>query len=355
MLPVLPGKPVLCALLAFALAGAIGVPLAAQTPENGVTGVVRNERGVAVPGATVVAENREATPHMFMATTDEGGGFVFVGLKPGQWNVSASAPGYLLSQVAVQVGRGRAKAVTLVVKKGLWEVPDDTEGNLGKTGSRAGSGGSPASPAKSGSREATKNLGGLSGVALSRLQTALRNADTLLAAKQYDQAIASYQDVLQQAPALTLVNLQIAEAWRMKKDYERAIAACRAVLAADASNEIAMEAMAALELESGHPDAAEEILVASAGRRSPGRSTLCTLGDVKAAQGQPENAADWYRKAAAADPAWTRPVLKLGLLAVRQQDREAAITLLEKVIRMAPDSEDAADAARALRELKNRS
>lgn len=341
MLPDSSRNPFFRLLAMLAVLCAAGPAGAAQPPANGLSGVVRSERGEALPGAMVVAENREATPHMFTTTTDQAGTFVFVGVQPGRWNVSASAAGYLLSQQVVQVSRGRGRAVTLTLKKGLWTVPDsDREPTPDKGGSRG---------------EDVKNPSGLTGVNLSRLQTSLRNADTLLAARQYDQAIAAYQDVLKQAPALTLVNLQIAEAWRMKKDYDRAIDSCRAVLATDAGNSDAMEAIGLVELERGRPDAAEEMLAAALRHGARGRSTLCALGDVKAAQGQLDDAAEWYRKSSAADPGWSTPILKLGLLAARREDREAAISFLEKVIRMAPDSQDAADAARALRELKNRS
>lgn len=316
-------SPVLLALAALCAAPA---PLAAQAPIAPVSGVVRNEQGEAIPGAAVVAENGRATPHMFTATTDGRGTFALVGLQPGVWNFSASAPGYLLAQAQLHMSRGGTpKRVELVLRNGPW-----------------------------GPRAAREREDVLDRVDVFRLQTAVRNADTLLGAGQYDQAIAAYQDVLRRLPALTLINLQIGNAWRMKKDYDRAVAAYRVVLATEPDEESAMEALGATELERGRLDAAEEILATSAHRPKPRRSTLCTLGDVKAAQGQPEAAADWYRKASAADPAWVKPVLKLGLLASDARDQATAVGLLERVVRMAPDSPEAAAATRALDELKKR-
>ena len=67
----------LAALLVAALAGSA----AAQTGRVG--GVVKDEAGNPIKGATVTAENPSASPSSFTATTDDKGRFSIIGLKSG--------------------------------------------------------------------------------------------------------------------------------------------------------------------------------------------------------------------------------------------------------------------------------
>jgi Flp pilus assembly protein TadD len=295
--------------------------VAAQGQVGRVPGVVRNEQGEPVTGAAIVAENPRATPHLFRTTTDEGGAFVLVGLAAGPWSFSASAAGYAPLRLTVQLPKGsKAPVVELVVKKGAWEPPSPEAGRL-------------------------------AGVNVFRLQTTLRNAEALMRAGEYDLAIAAYRDVLAQAPALSRANLAIGDAWRMKKEFERAIGAYRDALASEPDNEMAMVGIAGAEIERGGLAEAEKVLAGALSRPRPGREVLCMLGDVKLAQQQHEEAVRWYHKAAAADPAWARPIMKLGLLAASRHDADA-VGLLEKAMRLAPGSSEAAESARVLAGLR---
>jgi len=297
--------------------------LHAQGRADHVPGIVRNEDGEAVPGATVVAENPRAKPHLFATTTDGVGGFVLTGLAAGAWTFTVTASGYAPLRTTALIPRGSSVPnVELVVRKGTWQPPPP--------------------PAREGR---------LAGVDVFRLLTALENADTLMRAKQYDQAIAAYRDVLARAPALTRANLALGEAWRMKKEFDLAATAYRDALAAEPGNEMAVLGLATVEVERGALERADEILTEAATRPKPGREILCTLGDVKLARQQPGPAAEWYAKAAEADPTWARPPLKLGLMAATRGD-SAALGLLEKAIRLGPGSPEAAEAERVLAALR---
>ena len=83
-----PSGVVLLALFVLALAGTA----AAQTGRVG--GVVKDEAGNPIKGATVTAENPAASPSSFTATTDDKGRFSIIGLKSGQWSFAAQAPGF---------------------------------------------------------------------------------------------------------------------------------------------------------------------------------------------------------------------------------------------------------------------
>jgi Tfp pilus assembly protein PilF len=309
-------------LAAMAVCCALAAPADAQSRIERVPGIVRNEDGQAVPGATVVAENARAEPHLFATTTDGEGSFVFTGLAAGAWTISVKAAGYVPGQATMLLSRGSSvPIIELVLRRAPWRPPPPLGG------------------------------GRLEGVDVFRLTTALQNADTLMRAGQYDEAIAAYREVLAQAPALTRANLAIGDAFRAMKDLEQAAAAYGDALASEPGNEMAVLGLAAIAVDRGAPEQADRLLTEAAARPKAGREVFCALGDVKLRRQQVVAASEWYARAASADPTWAVPPLKLGALAASRGDA-AAVGYLETAIRLAPGSPEAAEAARLLAELR---
>src|SRR5437867_7496653 len=83
-----PIRGVLAAVCLAALAGS------ALAQPGRVGGIVKDEAGQPIKGATVTAENPNASPSSFTATTDDKGRFSIIGLKTGQWAFTAQAPGF---------------------------------------------------------------------------------------------------------------------------------------------------------------------------------------------------------------------------------------------------------------------
>jgi len=283
-----------------------------------LAGTVRDAGGQPVRGATVKAENPASTPNGFTTTTDDKGRFSIAGLQKGTWIVTVSAPGYEPSQGKAEIS-ALASSPTIEVR--LLKAY-----------------GGPPLP--------------LDGVNTRELQGELEAAEALLNAKQYDQAIAAYRGVLAKVPTLTLVNLQIGNACRLKKDYDRALAAYEQVLKADPANERARIDIGITNLEKGDLQTADETLAALASEKGATREAFYYLGEVKRARGRPDEAASWYRKATDADPAWAKPILRLGDVAAERGDGEAALGFYEKVIALAPDSSEAAEAKAAIEHLR---
>jgi Tfp pilus assembly protein PilF len=291
---------------------------AAQTGRVG--GTVKDEAGQPIKGASITAENPNASPNSFTATTDDKGRFSIIGLRTGRWTFSAQAPGYVpeAGQMNVQTIGAPNPPLTFTLKKG-------------------GAGPAPSA---------------LGSLAAKDLQTELAAADQLYNSQKWDDAIAAYRAIMAKAPALSVINLQIAAAYRNKKEYDNAIAAYNELLKADPNNDKAKVGIGMTNLEKGDLVAAEETLQRAADSPSPTREVFYNLGEVKFAKGQTDDAAKWYQKAADLDTSWGKPLFKLALVQLNKGDKDATIKALEKVIAADPMSAEATQAKQVIEQLK---
>jgi Flp pilus assembly protein TadD len=307
-------RGVLAALFVVALAGSV----AAQTGRVG--GVVKDEAGNPIKGATITAENPAASPSSFTATTDDKGRFSIIGLKSGGWAFAAQAPGFAPEAGKLNVSTIGAPnpPLTFTLKKG--------------------GGAGPASA--------------LGGTAAKDLQADLAVADQLYNTQKFDEAIAAYRQIMVKAPSLSVINLQIAAAYRNKKEYDNAIAAYNDLLKADPNNDKAIVGLGMTNLEKGDLKAAEDTLTRAAEGTKPTREVFYNLGEVKFAKGQTDEAATWYQKASDLDPTWGKPIFKLALVALNKGDKDGTIKMMEKVISADPTSQEAAQAKTVIEQLK---
>jgi Flp pilus assembly protein TadD len=286
-------RGVLAAVFVAALAGGAG----AQTGRVG--GTVKDETGQPLKGATITADNPNASPSSFTATTDDKGRFSIIGLKSGSWTFTAQAPGFgpESGKLQVQTIGAPNPPLTFTLKKGA--------------------GGAAA--------------GALGGLAAKDLQSELATADQLYNTQKFDEAIAMYRGIMAKAPSLSVINLQIAAAYRNKKEYDNAIAAYADLLKVDPGNDKAIIGIGMTNLEKGDLKAAEETLTKAAENSRATREVFYNLGEVKFSKGDTEAAGKNYQRAAEMDPTWMKPVFKLALVAYNKQDMGTAKALMEKV------------------------
>jgi thioredoxin-like negative regulator of GroEL len=304
------------ALVAALVASAI--PAAAQTGRVG--GQVKDAQGgQPIKGATITAENPAASPSSFTATTDDKGRYSIIGLKTGTWKITASAPGFSPSSGQVPVR-----------SLGAPMPPVDFALAAGAAG-----------PA-----------GALAGVNTKELQGELQKAIDMANAGQHDAAIAAYEAILTKTPALTMINGQIAQVMRMKKDYDGAIAAYQKVIAADPANDKAKIEIGMTYLEKGDFANAEKSLLDVASSVNASREVFYNLGEVKFAKGETDEAVKNYERAAQMDAAWGKPLFKLGLAKLQKADTAGAIEMMQKVIAADPNSAEAAQAKALIEQLK---
>jgi tetratricopeptide (TPR) repeat protein len=308
-------RPFAPILLAALLTAGIAQQAAAQVGR--VNGVVKDEGGQPLKGATVTADNPNIGQSL-TATTDDKGRFTMIGLRAGNWRFYAQAPGFAPDAGDMPVRMGAPNPPIQFVLK--------------KTGNA--------------------NFGALGGITSKDLQAELAAADALFKQSRWDESIAAYRAVLEKAPPLTAINLQIAAAYRNKKDYPAATTAYEAVLKADPGNEKAAVGVATMDLERGDNKAAEDALLKAAQAARAGREVFFNLGELTLARNDADEAARWYQKAATADPYWGKPLYKLGLLAAKKGDAANASKLMDQVIAVDPSSAEAALAKTSLESLK---
>jgi tetratricopeptide (TPR) repeat protein len=307
-------------LAAFALVAALivsALPAAAQTGRVG--GTIKDDKGQPIKGATVTAENPQSSPSSFTTTTDDKGRFSIIGLRSGTWKITASAPGFTPSggNVPIRTIGAPNPPVDIVLAPGAGAA-----------------------------------TGALAGVDTKELQGELQKAEELLNAQQYDAAIAAYNAILTKTPALTMINMQIGRAYRLKKDYDSALGVYKKMLEAEPNNERAKIEIGMTNLEKGDFAAAESALSEAAQSVGASREVFYNLGEVKFAKGETEEAMTWYKRASDMDPNWGKPLFKLGLGHLQKGDTKAAIETLEKVIAVDPNSQEAGMAKATVEQLK---
>ncbi|MFN7915824.1 MAG: tetratricopeptide repeat protein [Vicinamibacterales bacterium] len=302
------------------LAGVVLVSSLASSAsaQNGrVNGVVREEGGQPLKGATITAEN-QAIGQSFTATTDDKGRFNMIGLRSGEWRFIAQAPGFSPEggMVAVRSG-GQNFPLTFELK-----------------------------------HSGVAFFGALGGIMSKDLQADLAAADALYNQKKWDDAIAAYKAVLNKAPVITTINLQLGAAYRNKKDYESALAAYNDLLKAEPGNDRAKIEIAMTALERGDVSAAEAALAPAAGAADASRDVLFSMGELKLATNDADAAATWFEKASKADPFWAKPLVKLGEAALKKGDAASAQRLLARAVEVDPTAPEADAARTALASLK---
>src|SRR5262252_974323 len=109
--------------LAVLILFAVAATASAQTGRVG--GTVKDDAGQPIKGATVTAENPNASPSSFTATTDDKGRFSIIGLRTGQWTFTAQAPGFgpESGRLNVQTIGTPNPPLTFTLKKGGGAAP----------------------------------------------------------------------------------------------------------------------------------------------------------------------------------------------------------------------------------------
>lgn len=277
--------------------------------------VVDADSGNPIRGASVSAQGPQGALSSMSVISDAKGRFGMIGLRSGMWLLTAAAPDYESAS-----GLARVQSVG---------SSDPLEFKLVKK------------PAVS--------VSPLVGLDPKALTVELQGAHDLLDQQKVDESIAAYRAILEKLPVLTTANLQIARAYRLKKDFAAAMQAYDAISPSDPRHGVATIERALAEMERGDLVAADRVLSEGVTGEWAGPEMYFSLAEIKRARALSAEAEIWYKKASETDPGWARPYVKLGVLAVERGDHGAARGYLERAIGLQPVGPDA-DEARAMLE-----
>ena len=288
-----------------------------------------------VAGAVVRADppmfrpdgTREDMAKPVETVTDDTGRFALTWIRSGIWDTTVAAEGFFDSVLRIEVTQGRSHACSRTEQQ---NCKGPIEFHMARVKSEA-------------ALEVEQVLGQVEvpNFELEQATADLTAADAAYNSRDYRTAIAGYDKLLATWPQMTALHQDIGDAHRQLVEFEEAIAAYDRFRAAEPDNAAIERKIARTRLLMGDLDAAED-LAAMGGAAS--REDLYNLGEVEFHKGNIAAAAGWYEKAVAADPSWQRPVFKLGLVALNRGEIEGAKTQFQKVIDLAPDSEEGAQA-----------
>ncbi len=175
-----------------------------------VTGTVKDSGDHPVKGATITAENPNAAPSSFVGTTDAKGRFAFLGLRGGEWVITAQAPGFQPTRVRLMTHTmGTNPAVQLTLEP-LPEIAP---------------------------------LGPMATIDVAAVQRQLDEAAAFEGSGQLDAAIDRYREILNRLPALTTVHLALGSLYEQKHDAAAATAEYQAILKGEPGNTKARAAL----------------------------------------------------------------------------------------------------------------
>jgi tetratricopeptide (TPR) repeat protein len=284
-----------------------------------VSGIVRDEGGQPLKGATIRAENPDAPLSTLTAATDDKGRFAIIGLARGEWMFTAEAPGYQAQYTELNIQRTGTPQPPLV-----FSLP----------------------------KAVVRPPAGIEGVTARDLKQQLEAADGLYKQQKFDEAIAIYRTILRNAPSLVIVNLQIGAAYRNAKDYDKAIAAYNDLLKTEPQNGKAHVGLAMATLEKGDRRGAEQVLSQAANGSGADRDVLFNLAELKRTGNQADEAIGWYEKAAVADVSWGKPFYRIAEIAMTKGDKTMAAKALTQALAVDPMAPEAAQARTTLAQIK---
>lgn len=292
----------------------VGVtPATAQ--KGRIQGKVVDEAGTPLQGVQISTEAGDRQPAKNTVTGDDGR-FTFIGFASGRVTVNASLEGYGPSSATITVNQGSSPAMaelTLLRARSGFElmVGDDA----------------------------------LEGQDTAQLEAGLQAANAAFDAEDYDAAITGYGELLAVLPSLGYLHLGMGNAYRANGDMEMALASYENLLGHPEHGQQAEVEIARTRLAMGDLDAAAGLATAGV---DTSREDLYNLGEVDFVKGNVDSAAGWYEKAAAAAPDWEKPWFKLALVALNKGDMDTAKQHFQKVVDLAPNSEEGAQAQATL-------
>ena len=306
------------------------VAATAHAQRGRVGGTVTDQDGNPLTGVTITASNPAANPPEFVVTSEDNGRYAVLGLASGEWMFRADCDaecgaandeprGFGSSQGPTNVTQSRTPPVDFTLNRLLHPL------------------------------EQALGAEAVEGVDLDAIVAAQSAADDAYNAGDYAEAISGYESILTQLPQLTRLHFSIGNSYAVQSEYDAAIAAYDRALETDPGNQDILVARARQRMAGGTATPEEmELLENAASSLSASREDLYNQGEQAFARGAIEEASGWYDKAISVDGNWELPLFKRALVALNLGDIATAKEYFQRVVDVAPDSPEGAQAQATL-------
>jgi len=293
--------------------------------------VIDKKTGKGVPKAVLKLRIQKGANGGPDATTDDSGKWAVLGLSSGTWNVDVEAPGYVIRKIGgVQIVENQRNPPMKI------EMEPEVRAEATST--------APAEPPHEEVR-----VGGQ--VVAKEVADAIEAGNTALNAKNYKEAVAKYEQASQAMPTFMPIKLALARAYYGANELPKAISTMQEVYTADIANAQNGLLLANMLLENGQIDRAEEIL-----NKLPegtlNMDTLLNTGIAMMNKKQPGAAVSYFTKAIKMDPTSHLGYYYRGLAYIQNGKTKEAKPDLQKVIELAPTSQEATEAKEYLKSIK---
>ena len=282
-------------------------------------GKVVDEKGQVVEGATISLEYQGGVTRKHEVKTNKKGEFTQVGLQSGVYKITATKDGYQGGFIDAKIGIGEAtylpdfKLVSAAAAKA------------------SGAGGADLEKANA------------------ELRQMVNDAQALVTAQKYDEAIVAYQAVLaRNVAAPEEVHLRIGQLYAEKKDWPAAQASLLKVLELKPGHARATVELANVYQLSGQKEKAAELMATAQTSGAGDANFQYSAGVLHMNAGRQEEAATAFKKAISIDPAHAESYYHLGTIALNQNNIPEAIANLEKYLSFNPSNAQNVATAQAL-------
>ncbi len=273
-----------------------------------LTGVVIDEGGRPVADVTVRLQFIREPGVQFETKTNRKGEWAFLGLGSGLWLITATAEGYVQATREINVSQlDQNPKVSLVLKK--------------------------AQPAETLAEEEEEFL------------RTYDRATNLFNAREYDEALTLYQELLAKKPSYYQIYLNIGDCYREKGNFEEAIKSYNLVLEEAKKDEKWGKAFAGIGecyLRKGELDGARTYFQQAVDLYPDNEILAYNVGEIYFSHQKMDEAKQYYSLAIKIKPGWSIPYYKLGMVLLNQNDYAGAKENLKKFLEIEPESEQAA-------------
>lgn len=282
-----------------------------------INGRVLDESGKAIPNAKILLLYEDKIIKI-ETTSDKSGKWAALGLGTGKYRIKASAKGYIPTQTLVFV-RQLSRNEPVIFKLKQADRP----------------------------------------VASEELMKFLDQGNKYFDEKKYDEAIPSFQKLLDEHPELYKVKYKIADCYREKKDFDKALQIYEEVIVtAKEKKDIntaaeAMGTIGGMYLNKKDLKKAQLYFQQSIEMNPKNEILAYNVGEINFDSNNVDNAIKYFKIAATIKPTWSVPFMKLAYCYLNKGDNANAIINLKKVIELEPNSENGKIAQDIIKSLSN--